>query len=282
MAASKKTIVYILSSSYSGSHYLSLLLGSHSQTKHLGEVRKLKSSKPSEQGRELTMNKGDILEGINAANIREVYDIIFSRIDPKVNVVIDASKKVESWAAHWLDLNQYERKYIHLIRDPRAMVRRWKIRTNANKNLRLKGKLCKFNPKWIPKLLLAGEDDILLYRWMMENQVISRFIKDNNLDGQLVTYHDVAVHTEETLKRLMPWLGLQYEPSQLEYWKVDHIGTQKKAYTSVKSRQDCQIDLRWQSDLAQPIQSKILKNRDSQNYIKELGLRVVDNGLTKM
>jgi hypothetical protein len=44
----RHTLLFILSSNYSGSHYLSLLLGSHSSGTHLGEVKNLVKPKHQE------------------------------------------------------------------------------------------------------------------------------------------------------------------------------------------------------------------------------------------
>src|SRR2546428_11097791 len=45
----KRTIIYILSTNYAGSHYLSLLLGSNSRSIHLGEIKRLRDARMHER-----------------------------------------------------------------------------------------------------------------------------------------------------------------------------------------------------------------------------------------
>src|SRR5579871_886586 len=81
-----KTVVFILSTSFAGSHYLSLLLGSHSRTRHLGEVFRLREDKARNQAN-LCYSCRDkphcpILSGIAPEHVDQVYDMAFSRFGP--------------------------------------------------------------------------------------------------------------------------------------------------------------------------------------------------------
>src|SRR5207249_5901621 len=87
-SAMKKTVVYILSTPYAGSHFLSLQLGSHSKTMHVGELKILRKGPPKENQRECRFELGEVFQGIGPENIDQVYDIIFSRIDPGIEALI--------------------------------------------------------------------------------------------------------------------------------------------------------------------------------------------------
>src|SRR5262245_29592599 len=128
----KKKIVFILGTGYAGSHFLSLLLGSHSRTMHLGELLVMSKPRPEDGHRECDFDRGDVLAGITPADVPRIYELIYSRVGPGVDALIDASKKV-SWAARFLDQDQYERKYLHLITDPRSIVRRYGLRGTPRK-----------------------------------------------------------------------------------------------------------------------------------------------------
>lgn len=277
----RKTVAYILSTNYAGSHYLSLLLGSNTRARHIGEVCQLRRPVGQENLRECDLNRGTVLDGIGPANIDRIYDIIFSRLDPSVDVLVDASKRLEGWADRFLDNDRYQLKFIHLIRDPRALVRRFGLRSTFPRLLRWRWKLFQAFPKSRPCLLVAPQWTVLLHVWLQQNQAITRFIRQHQLDSMLVTYRDLARQTGPELERLMTWLGLTYEPAQLEYWNFDHIGTQKRNYEWVKQQKTTYFDLRWQTELPAAVQHAIARHPLVTAYLADLGLRLTDDGLTR-
>jgi hypothetical protein len=97
----------------------------------------------------------------------------------------------------------------------------------------------------------------------------------------VVTYRDLAVNPAAEIRRLMEWLGLSYEPAQLEYWNFEHVGTQKREYEWVKEKKTTFIDLRWQSELPADVQQTIPKDRLIGEYLTSLGLKFAGNGLTR-
>jgi len=208
------------------------MLGSNSKTKHVGELRKLcKRQNDLQEGRELVYDGDAIFEGIGPDTADSVYDIVFSRLDPSIEGIVDASKSHNKWANRFLHDETYDKYYIHLIRDPRAMLRRWKLTAHFRKNLRMKRRLKSYNHEWARQLRFARQNTTLTYRWIMENRQIDGFLTSNHLNHRLVTYHDAAKNPEEVVGSLMDWLEIPFEPEQLEYWKFHHVGTQKKAYS---------------------------------------------------
>jgi hypothetical protein len=276
----RKTIVYILSTPYAGSHYLSLLLGSNSRAIHVGELSRLQKTHSETRARECTLNRGHILEGIGRENINEAYDLIFSRIDSTIEALVDASKRV-SWAEQFQTDRSYDKKYIHLIRDPRALVRRYALRTHFRKLLRQRWRVFKAVPQSRPRILFLAEPYVWAYYWLVQNQEITRFIRQNQLEHVVVTYRDLARNPAVEVRRLMEWIGVIYEPAQLEYWNFDHIGTEKREYEWVKEKKVTFIDLRWQSELPMEMQKTISEDGLLTAYLSSLGLAFTADGLTR-
>jgi hypothetical protein len=280
----KKTIVFILSTNYSGSHYLSLMLGSNSRAMHLGEVHRLRDPR-----RRLDIcfacrhrPRCPILGGIVPEQVEQAYDIVSARVPSQVTALVDNSKLANGWVEHFLTNDRYERKYIHLIRDPRALVRRWSLRPRSPKRelLRLWILLREF-PRRVLASPVASFRDALTYQWLQQNQRITRMIQRHGLEAQIVTYHDLAKFTAAEVRRLTQWIGVPFEPSQLEYWNFEHHGTQKGEYEWIKEERARHIDLRWQTDLPLSLQQRTIENPDVQAYLHQLGLRAGTDGLTR-
>src|SRR5687767_11803134 len=107
------TVAYILSTNYAGSHFLSLLLGSHSRALHLGEINHLR--KRIDRGSCHAcggLDRCPVLGKIPSDQIDQVYDIICSRSDPDIRVLVDNSKRIP-WAERFVTERTYPKKYIH-------------------------------------------------------------------------------------------------------------------------------------------------------------------------
>jgi hypothetical protein len=281
----KKTIVFILSTSYSGSHYLSLMLGSHSRAMHLGEIHRVR------QGNRLRLahlcfacrERGfcPVFSGIAPDEVGQVYDTIFSRIDPAVEVLVDNSKLARGWAEQFLNHDGYERKYVHLIRDPRALVRRWMLKqTSWLTGFRRRWRIARAFPHRLLTASFGSAPDVLTYQWLLLNRRITDFIAQHRLDAQVLTYHDLARYPDVELRKLTEWVGLPYESGQSEYWKFPHHGTQKTEYEWVKKERSQHIDVRWKTELDAALQERITVNADVETYLNGLGLRMGPDGLT--
>jgi hypothetical protein len=278
----KKKIVYILSTNFSGSHYLSLLLGSHSRAVHAGELFQLARPPQRRKLDEVFLKENRVLEGIGPGNIEQVYDMIFSRVDRKTEVLVDNSKIVRGWAERFVDNDRYDRFYIHLIRDPRALVRRFLMLRGLKNQLHYRWKLMRSWRQLRPFAEWCPTPTLWLYRWLLENRRITRFIYEHRLNATLVTYRDLAKETGAEVRRLTEWMGLPYEPSQLDYWNYEHIGTEKRAYEWVKEHKQHYFDLRWKIELPLELQEQICRDRLVNEYLRELGLAFADEGLTRL
>lgn len=276
-----KKLVFILSSNYSGSHFLSLLLGSHSKAVHLGETKNLIKGNVNCYACGV-LNDCILLKDISQLETDSLYSELFNRAGGQINLLIDTSKKIK-WMSQFIhNQTDYEIKVIHLIRDPRALLRRWKNKYNSvTSKINQRRIVLKAFPKKTFALLFSSQETIYLYKWLKQNQKIASFTRENSLDTKVVTYHDLTLDPDKTLSALMEWLEENYESSQLRYWEFDHHGTQKHEYEWVKKQQTTShVDLRWKDELG-PIQSEfLLNNLDLKSFIKDQHLLQLDNGLT--
>src|SRR5690349_19784739 len=229
----RRTVAYILSTPYAGSHYLSLMLGSHSHAAHIGEVNHLLGEHRGRQSKEVAFNNEKIFEGIGQDNISSLYDTIWSRLNPAPDLLVDNSKKV-SWAQRFVDRQDFSRKYIHLIRDPRALVRRYVLNSSFKKVLRQRWRLFRGISVLRARIFFIRQPRVWSYYWLRQNRRISQFLSDHNADVRMITYRDLARQPAQEVARLATWLGHEFEPAQLEYWRFEHIGTEKKSYGWVK------------------------------------------------
>ena len=276
----KKTVVHILSTSFAGSHYLSLLLGSHSKALHAGELFQLKRDKGM-MLKEVYFTSSPIFEGIGPRNIHDVYNVIFSRIDPDIRVLVDTSKVLRGWTEMFVGDECYHRKYVHLIRDPRALVRRWLTPQDGANPFRVRWKLLRSWPQVPVKAAVGDLPAVMMYRWLQQNQAITQFIGKHRLDANLVTYRDLARDTTSEVQRLVEWIGLSFEPGQIEYWNREQVGTQKRQYDWIKDQKAHYFDLRWQAELAKETQGRIVADRWINAYLDGLGLSLTEEGLTR-
>ncbi len=281
----QRGIVYILSTNFAGSHFLSLQLGSHTQGMHIGEVKHLRREhRSSKEGHYChicsSIENCPLCKGITPESIESIYDTIFTNIEGSgVTTLIDTSKKV-TWAGRFLSNDTYSKKYIHLIRDPRALVRRWRVSYESQKDRwHVRWKTARQMPKNFFGLLTGPDLRVYLYKWLRQNQDISEFIATNKLDGMVVTYHDLAKNPERELKRITSWLGLEYEPGQTNYWEFDHHGSQKPTYEWIKKQKTRYFDTRWKEYLSDAEQSLIANDPNVRHYLASQGLALGEDGL---
>ena len=286
----KKTIVYILATDFAGSHYLSLMLGSHSRVRHLGEVKRLGTRRGSRRIQwvcSACQTKGacPILGGIGPHNVDSLYDIIFSRVDPQVEVLVDNSKLIQGWVTRFMDQGKYDLKFIHLIRDPRALVRRWLLEAPGIKRglrqVRRFARITSAHPELAGPILRGGKTVLLTYNWLEQNQRITNFLAQHQFDTHRLTYYDLCHDTPGELTRVMKWLGLDYEPGQPEYWNFEHHGSQKPSYDWNLEKKTTFFDVRWQTFLTPAVIQQISHDPFVQQYLQEIGIQFREDGLTR-
>jgi hypothetical protein len=278
-----KTVVSIVATNYSGSHYLALLLGSHSRAAHIGEVWHFSKRRPTAP---LCLLCGDtascpLFRGVDPRRLDELYQRIFANV-PDVEALIDNSKLL-SWARRWLDDDRYQKKYVFMVRDPRALVRRWDRRhASWRSKVNQRYSTLRRRPWAASEILFGGRKGVYVHKWLTFNRWIHRFLVRRGLDFEVVTYRDLCRDPAAELERLMPWIGLPFEPAQIDYWNVEHHGKQKQEYRWVAEQQTRHFDLRWQEDLGAAEREWIAGHPQVRAWLDEHGLGIEPDGLTRV
>jgi hypothetical protein len=281
----ERSVVTILATNFSGSHFLSLMLGSHSQARHIGEIKHRRRDHTSPRlwcGICQDVEQCPVCRGVTPGTIDRVYETIFANFDdPNLMLLVDASKKF-NWCERFLGYDTYEMKYVHLIRDPRALARRWMITDETDEDKRkARWKTARHLRSRFWRVLRGEPHMVYTYKWLYQNRDIVRFIAGHRLDHVTVTYHDLARTPETEVERLMRWLGLAYEPGQLEYWNTQHHGSQKQTYEWVKNQKTRYFDTRWKEFLTPEQCRQIAGDADVNAFLDELGLHLGADGLTR-
>ena len=271
-----------MSSNYSGSHFLSLIISSHSRFQHIGEIKWLRKDK-TKNSRVLCGICGGhencpVFSGISADNLDNVYETIFSNVGPEISGLVDISKKT-FWAERFLQDQRYEKKFIHLIRDPRALVRRWSLDEDISL-FQERRKMMKSSLRNL-KMILAGDSlDLYIGKWLRQNLLIADFISQNRLDAFTVTYHDLAKHENRTLAELMQWLDCENEPGQADYWNFTHHGSTKAEYEWVNQKKTKHFDCRWKDYLSPEQQERVINHKEVLSFLQQAGIKITEDGLT--
>lgn len=280
-------VVFILSTNYAGSHLLTQLLGAHPQCRSIGELHNYRKYQDRPDDRHSVVNDFAVnpwFAGLDSLPQQQWHPQILKTIQaeqPDVCCLVDNSKKAD-WASKFVGHAEIDARFIHLIRDPRALVRRWeKTYDSADAKRSQRRRLVRANPRYLLKAFTGSEHEIYLYKWLQANQEITSFLARTGQSANVVTYRDLAADTEQALQRLMPQLGLDYAVSQLAFGEVEHRGTLKKEYLEQSKRSEIRLDMRWLQELPEKAQEMIAENRDVQRYLSELGLHLRPDGLSR-
>jgi hypothetical protein len=282
----EKQIVHVFSTNYAGSHFLARQLASHSKCALVGEFKMFK------EGINKKVNLCNICEsdeecplfkGLTKRPVKELYKHVFinlEALEPDVHTIIDTSKK-SRWARRFINMPGVKQKYIHLIRDPRALTRRWMLlyqTSKQKKKVRFKTARRCWRNIW--SILTGSELNIYVCKWLYHNRLITNFINRYNLDSRIVTYHDLVTNTDGKLSELMNWIGFDYEPEQKEYWKFTHHSGVNKHYFQSPEDGKKIFDLRWKEFLDEETQRKVSTHPVILSYLAEIGLHLEDCGIT--
>lgn len=258
------TVAFLLCSTRSGSTWLALMLGSNPRAQYLGELNRMFRADP--EGCSLCTERDrwcSIFHDVDRLRPRDVHTALLERTGR--DVLVDNSKSL-SWARKTLD-TAIEKKYIHLLRDPRAVVYSWQRRG------RTKG----------------------LEQWIDENYEIRSFLHEHALDHCVVTYNELAEHTDETMMGLCDWLELLYDESQKSYWEVEHHGAGRNGATAsflndyvasddayyTERRRTSFHDTRWQTELDDATRQSISDDARLQQFLAEFGFTLTLGGLQR-
>jgi len=171
MINGRKRVVYILSSTRSGSTMLDMVLSSHSECVSLGE-------KPF--------------------YYKEAFKVFNTKI------LVDSSKKWK-WLKERIDSESYEYKIIHLVRNG---LDRLKFRKINDGHIR----------------------PYVVQTWVNTHKKCEKLRK--KYGGILVKYEEI----EQEIPRICEFIGIDYQPQMIEFWKHEHHGLlgSKTAYSMVR------------------------------------------------
>ena len=255
---------------------MSLQLGSHSQCASIGELHHFRRKHTRYRACHSCVSdeKCPLFKGLKEHSSSTFYDMIFRNLadyDSAVTTVIDNSKKVR-WACRFTNRPGYTRKYIHLIRDPRALVRRWMITFNEKEKRKMRLKTARRCWPHAWDILTGDEANVYVWDWLYENRQIADFVDRHKLDAKVVTYHDLVFKTDEVLSELMTWLGYEYEPGQKNYWDFIHHSSAKSSYMQLSANSEKIFDQRWKSFLSEQVKERIFTHPHINSYAKQIGV----------
>jgi len=88
-----------------------------------------------------------------------------------------------------------------------------------------------------------------------------------------VTYHDLVFENDRVLSDLMRWMGLQYEPSQEQYWNAAHHCSVKPAYMRPPENNEVIFDQRWKTLLSEKAKIAAFSHPDINAYLDSLNIK---------
>lgn len=280
-------VIVILTLPHSGSHLLSQLLGAHSQCVSIGEIHNYdKFTNRIKDGERNVIDNyaGDaIFRDLDSLPVDRWHQQIHANLQqtPRgISTLIDNSKRV-AWCRKLMENPNLEVIPVHLVRDPRALIRYWMLRYNNKRQLRRQRiRHSRMAPLQAPALFTCEPLELYIRKWLIRNEQISRLLRQAGKSRNLVTYHDLAVSPAEALQRLMPLLALDYEAEQLNYGAAEQHGTLKREYESAGSDSRIDLDIRWQSYLSESDVGTVSQDSRLARYLKRLGLELTGSGLS--
>ena len=278
------TVAQILSTNYAGSHFLTLQLGAHSRCASIGEFYRFKALPDAHEDCCVRCEGDDVcplFTGVSDQPVESIYDTLFANIKahrPETDTLIENSKKVR-WVERFVHRDDFTQKYVHLIRDPRALIRRWMMRyTTMWHRLSVRWTNARRCPAHFLRILVCRQAEIYLWKWLERNRGITRFIQENHLDAKIVTYHDLVTHHKNTIGGLMEWLGHEYEPIQETYWDRDHHGSIKMPDPKYRVTGNTFYDQRWKEFLTPSDQQLAYEFAPIHDYLRTLGITYLEEG----
>jgi hypothetical protein len=283
---SRQNIVTILSTNFSGSHFLSQLLGSHHRARHGGEIKYLRRE---HRARSCLICPDPmtcpLIKGVSHQTIQDCYRLILTNFQERgeeVQTLIDTSKKVK-WARQFLNREDYDYRYIHLLRDPRALVRRWTNSLTTTRQI-WHTRYCSFR-RSRPlnfKALLGNWTEVLIQKWLNENRGIDHFCSAHALPVLTVTYRDLCHDTLNQAYQITRFLGLDDDPNILNFWQPQHHGSVKHPHNRSRGTSTAGYhDLRWKQDLSEQVVHYITEHPQILAYLELKNLMLLEDGLSQ-
>ena len=279
-------VVLILSTPHAGSHLLSQLLGAHSQCISIGELHNYKKFRDRPKERNVIDNYSEdpIFADLDQLPRSAWHATVLQRAkqrDPALTTLVDNSKRVQ-WCAQLRRSNGLDLRPVHLIRDPRALVRYWfRTYTDPRRVRQQRIRHARMAPLSAFHLLTCSELDLYIGKWVIRNKEISDMLGKMRHPENVVSYHDLATRAASELPRVDAFLGLPYERDQLDYGKAEQHGTLKREYQDASEASAITFDTRWTEDLARDQIDYISNHRRILDYLHSIGLELGPRGITR-
>jgi len=258
---------------------LNLMLGAHSRVLQIGEAKRLRRNNHKQEACVLcnTGKPCSLFEGITPDNVNTLYDTLFER-NPDIDVIVDNSKRTD-WSSRFLSQrDRYDIKFIHLLRDPRALIRRWYLSFGDKPKPVQRWKLMRKSADMLLRAPFCNTTQLYAYKWLCQNRIISKYLSNNQLTSYVLTYHDLVTDLQQQLTSLSDFIGIDFEPQQLEYWNTQQHASGKTS--ELLHKEGISLDTRWQEYLTGEMLQLIENEELIKNYLQDIKLQMQGNGLT--
>lgn len=193
MPTSSIVVIHIMSTSYSGSTWVNCLLGGHSESFSIGELKNIQR-----MGRPFCDLHGDdcpLWTRFDHADHKNPFHQLHHLTNKRYLVVNNSRKFI-----HYQQEPGIESRFIHLIRDGRAV---------AASRLRK-----------LPKVTMGH----VARQWAHNVRRSQRLLRRCPGRKTELIYERIQADPEAELKRLCAFLEFDFEPGMLEYWNgVEHF-----------------------------------------------------------
>lgn len=223
----KRTVVFIMGAGHCGSTLLDLILGSHSRAFSLGEFSRIST----------VLDKGP---GVASA-ICGVCDGRCAFWDERVS-----STLLRALYSTKTPLNKLSARLLRQLTNPYAMLLRASgrpIAVDSSKRVAWIGRQLRPARVWHdiqPALIYLGRDGravvssyfrkypergfaAITRSWLAQIAEMDRFYQQFSAGKKVeLVYEELAEQPERVARSLCQWLGLEFEPEMLRYWKHSH------------------------------------------------------------
>ena len=202
----RKKVVFVMSTNYAGSTVLGLVLGGHSRAAVIGEPASLlKRSKEGwrhkkycslcqDDGSKCQVWDADLVAAVRE-NPSQVYSLFDRKIGGECDVFVDGSKDLA-----WLDACVKEKRA-----DP------WIIH------------ISKPVESYLASILTRREGGTLMeysaISWARLNRQIREYATNRGIPYLFVRYPEFATRTDDFVRKLSQFLGLEAEPDCSKFWE---------------------------------------------------------------